>query len=109
MDNKGPDQPAHKRRLIRACVVHKLNKGPFHVLSIVCNVNRVNNLHHQHGYMYIAATASFVQIYAKIKKSAECIKKSVCVSGPCVLDIQTDSPYNSKFCTLNNYEFHKII
>ena len=28
-DNEGPDQPALKRRLIRACVFRKLPKGPF--------------------------------------------------------------------------------
>ena len=33
-DNKGQDQPAQMRRLIRACVVCSLHKGPFHVLHI---------------------------------------------------------------------------
>ena len=31
---------------------------------------RVNNLRHQPGDMYIAATVTFVQIYNKIKESA---------------------------------------
>ena len=34
-DNEGPDQPALMRRLIWACVVLKLRKGPFHALRII--------------------------------------------------------------------------
>ena len=33
-DNAGPDQPARMRRMIRACVVRKLYKGPFRALRI---------------------------------------------------------------------------
>ena len=35
-DNGGPNQPAHSRRLIRACIVRKLNKGLFRALCILC-------------------------------------------------------------------------
>ena len=34
-DNEGPDQPAQMCRLIRACVVRKLHKSPFHPLCIL--------------------------------------------------------------------------
>ena len=34
-DNEGLDQPAHMRRLIRACVVRKLHMGPFRVLCVI--------------------------------------------------------------------------
>ena len=33
-DNEGPDQPAQMRRLIRACIAHKLHKDPFHPGSL---------------------------------------------------------------------------
>ena len=34
-DNEGPDQPAQTRRLIWACVVRTLHKGPFRMLHII--------------------------------------------------------------------------
>ena len=36
-DNEGPDQPVQMHRLIRACIVHKLHKGPFCALCIKCS------------------------------------------------------------------------
>ena len=33
--NKGPNQPAHMRRLIWAGIVRKLHKGPFRTLGII--------------------------------------------------------------------------
>ena len=33
--NEGPDKPAQKRRLIRACVVRKLYEDPFRKLCII--------------------------------------------------------------------------
>ena len=35
VDKEGPGKPAHMHRLIRACTVHKLHMGPFHVLNII--------------------------------------------------------------------------
>ena len=43
LGNEGPDQPVHIHRLIKACVVRILNKGPFHALRITC-VRRVVNV-----------------------------------------------------------------
>ena len=34
--NKGPDQPAQMRRLIGACVVCRLHKGPLCAVLIMC-------------------------------------------------------------------------
>ena len=46
-DNKGPNQPAHSRRLIWACVVRKLHNGPFLALRIIGeNRNRKESLSH---------------------------------------------------------------
>ena len=34
--HEGPDQPAHLCRLIRACMVRKVHKGPFRAFCIIC-------------------------------------------------------------------------
>ena len=43
-DNEGPDQPAQMRSLIRACVVLKLQTGPFRALRIKCFKVKVMSL-----------------------------------------------------------------
>ena len=46
--NEGPDQPARMRRLIRTCVAHKLQKGPFCALRIIlhCASNVILRIYH---------------------------------------------------------------
>ena len=47
-DNAGPGQPAHLCRLIRACIVHKLYKGPFiciaHLDFWICSCKKIQLL-----------------------------------------------------------------
>ena len=44
------------------------------------DTDRANNLRHQHGYMHIAVTITFVWIYGKITKVALCNENLIC--GP---------------------------
>ena len=54
-------------------------------------LSRFNNLRHQQGDMYIAATVSLVRIHGKITKSAKCIEKSICAQNMPILVLSSNT------------------